>query len=209
MARRKGGFSGPRFSAIYDYELNCPAYRHLSVYGRALLIEFRILFNGANNSEIGMSVRRASNLLNCSPGRAAKTIDELVEKGWIVCTTRGAFNIKSGKRSSTWRITNQPVGLGVEVDATKEYMRWRPEKAQPKKQNAVSRDDTAGVTRRYRGSESGITEKYRTPSDGVTTRYRDGEKPASTVSPDDTYVSLPCEGDDASRLRVISGGRSI
>lgn len=131
--RRKGVFRGPRFAALYDWEMDLPAYQHLSVYGRALLMEFRIAFNGYNNAKVGMSVRRAADRLNCSPGRAEKAIRELEAKGWTVCTQKGSFSQKSGKRATTWRLTNEPIGAGLDVPATKEYTRWRPDKGLPEK----------------------------------------------------------------------------
>ena len=83
MRKRKQKFNGPRFAALYDWEMNCPAYRYLSVYGRALLMEFRMIYNSRNNGEIVMSVRQAAKLINCHKNTAAKTIKELEEKGVI------------------------------------------------------------------------------------------------------------------------------
>jgi DNA-binding transcriptional MocR family regulator len=126
MARRRKKYSGPRFIQFYDWELGCPAYRHLSVYGRALLIEFRIAYNGYNNGEIVMSVRQGAKLIGCNKDTAAKAIKELEEKGWIRLMEKGRFDQKTNKTASLWRITNQPIGMGVDTPETKEYMSWRP-----------------------------------------------------------------------------------
>ena len=126
MSRRKRKFKGPLFVALYHWEMDCPAYRHLSVYGRALLMEFRKVYNGHNNGEIVMSVRQAAKLINCNKNTAAKTIKELEGKGWICQSTEGSFSQKTNKTASTWRITNQPIGTGVDTPATKEYARWTP-----------------------------------------------------------------------------------
>ena len=133
MARpRKPGPSVPRFVQLHHWEMDCPAYRHLSVRGRALLLEFRRLYNGANNGEIYLSVRQAAALLNCCKDTAAKALEELEEKGWIRPMDKGSFQWKAHadgtrtKLATTWRITNQPIGMGVDTPATKEFTRWRP-----------------------------------------------------------------------------------
>jgi len=124
--------SGPKFAAIYHWEMDLPAYRRLSTYGRALLIEFRRKYHGSNNGEIAMSARDAARLLRCDKDTAFKAQGELVEKGWIREAQKGSFHWKidaSGRKyrpATTYRITNQPVGLGVDIKATKEYMKWRP-----------------------------------------------------------------------------------
>jgi len=125
MARKKK-YLGPRFVALYLWEMDLPAYRLLSVYGRSLLLEFRRLYDTHNNGEICMSVRQAAQLLNCNKDTAAKYLEELEEKGWIRVTEKGCFNQKTEKTASTWRITNQPVGAGVDTPSTKEYANWKP-----------------------------------------------------------------------------------
>lgn len=123
LKSKKGG---ARFIAIYYWELELAAYKHLSNNSRALLIEFRKLYNGSNNGKIAMSVRQAASSLNVCKDTASKALTELQKKGWIVLTEKGSFNQKTNKTASLWRITNQPIGLGVDVPATKEYAQWRP-----------------------------------------------------------------------------------
>ncbi len=126
MSLRKRKFKGPLFVALYQWEMDCQAYRHLSVYGRALLMEFRKVYNGHNNGKIVMSVRQAAKLINCNKNTAAKTIKELEGKGWIRQSTKGSFSQKTDKTASTWRITNKPIGMGVDTPETKEYASWTP-----------------------------------------------------------------------------------
>ncbi len=126
MSLRKRKFKGPLFVALYQWEMDCQAYRHLSVYGRALLMEFRKVYNGHNNGNIVMSVRQAAKLINCNKNTAAKTIKELEGKGWIRQSTKGSFSQKTDKTASTWRITNQPISMGVDTPETKEYASWTP-----------------------------------------------------------------------------------
>ena len=68
---QKKKFKGQRFIQMFEWELSCPAYRYLSVYGRALLIEFRRLYYPGKNGKIPMSVRHAAKLLNCNKDTAA------------------------------------------------------------------------------------------------------------------------------------------
>ena len=124
--------SGPRFAAIYFWEMDIPAYRCLSSYGRALLLEFRRKYHGSNNGELAMSALDAARLLGCCKDTAFKTLKELVDKGWTRPNQIGSFHWEtdaSGRKfrpATTFRITNQPIGLGVDTPATKEYMKWRP-----------------------------------------------------------------------------------
>jgi len=126
MAGRKKKSNPQRFVGLYHFELECPAYRHLSVYGRALLIEFRLLYNAHNNGKIIMSVRQAAKALNCCKDTASKALQELQDKGWIREQVKGFFS-PTVKKATEWRITNQPIGFGVDIPETKEYLRWRPE----------------------------------------------------------------------------------
>ncbi|MBI4968130.1 MAG: hypothetical protein HZC25_08410 [Rhodospirillales bacterium] len=111
--------------------MTTPAYQHLSTYARALLMEFRIAFSGGNNGKIGISVRHAATLLNCGKNRAADAIQELVDKGWVAVTEKSGFHRKIERKPTLFRITDKPIGLGVDKPETKDFMRWRcsdPEK---------------------------------------------------------------------------------
>tara|TARA_B110000046_G_C12818020_1_gene324148 strand:- start:59 stop:643 length:585 start_codon:yes stop_codon:yes gene_type:complete len=70
------------------------AYTHLSVYGRAALLEFLYRFNGANNGEIQISVRQLGKALNCGKNKAVDVFLELQDKGWIKYSNK---NCKSAK----------------------------------------------------------------------------------------------------------------
>lgn len=152
-----------RFVAIFGWEMDTPAYRLMSVYGRALLVEIRRLYNGSNNGKIGMSVRQAADRLNCNKDTAAKALHELEAKGWIRLATKGSFDWKA-RTATTWRLTNQPIGLGVDIPATKEYASWRPDE----KQNTVPRRRTNGPTSSHRSEKHGPTSSDQTPPDGPT-----------------------------------------
>ncbi|GJL87154.1 MAG: hypothetical protein DHS20C03_08630 [Minwuia thermotolerans] len=203
--------SGPRFVSIYEIELQCPAYREMTVHGRALLVEFRMIYNGSNNGSIGMSVRRAADLLNCGKNRAEAALKELQNKGWIVCTGKGSFDQKTGNRSTTWRITNQPVGLGVQTPETKDYMRWKPGKGLPEIQNTVPVRGTAGPSQGDRCIDHGLSQEDRTTRNGPSMGDRGTQERADHgPSEGDIYnlaIGGAAGGDTAGPLRVIPGGR--
>ena len=127
-ANRTGRGTGtpPRFVQLYFWEMECAAYRALSCYARALLLEIRKRYNRTNNGKIIMAVREAATLLGCHRDTAAKALQELQDKGWIRATQKGSFGCKI-KLATTWRITNQPTGLGLDTPATKEYATWKSE----------------------------------------------------------------------------------
>lgn len=186
-------FNGPRFAALYDWEMNLPAYRLMSVYGRALLMEFRMAYTGYNNGDIIMSIRQAANLLNCNKDTALKYLTELQDKGWVCQTAKGYFTQKTDKTASTWRITNQPIGHGVEVPETKEYAKWKP----PEKQNPVPASRTSCATSSDQRRKRGPTKPDRTPPNCATTSDRDDVKtPTTGPTTSYTYISTTGEGDE-------------
>ena len=62
----------PKWVQIHFWELGLPAYLHMSVCARALLIEFRRKYNGSNNGEIAMSALDAARLLGCHKDTALR-----------------------------------------------------------------------------------------------------------------------------------------
>jgi DNA-binding transcriptional regulator YhcF (GntR family) len=116
---------------LYRWLLDSPAYLSLSCPARAVLIEIARKYNGFNNGRIGLSVREVADRCHIAPGTACKAFVTLQERGFIDCTEKGAFSLKS-RHASEWRLT------WVKCDATNElpskrFMNWH------KKQNAVSK----------------------------------------------------------------------
>jgi DNA-binding transcriptional regulator YhcF (GntR family) len=117
---------------LYGWLLNSPAYLSLSCPARALLVEVTRLYNGRNNGQIGLSVRRASERCNIARGTAQRAFAELQERQFIEIVTKGAFSRKS-PHASEWRLTFVACNVTGEL-ASKAFMRWGREK-----QNAVSK----------------------------------------------------------------------
>jgi hypothetical protein len=103
------------------------AYRSLKPGPRALLWELIRRHNGANNGRIGFSQRAMSDAINVADRETvAGYVRELEARGFIVAQRRGGFNVKvAERRASEWALTMFPIG---EELATKDFMRWRPEK---------------------------------------------------------------------------------
>jgi hypothetical protein len=116
----------PRHVRLYHWFLRCEAWRSLSPNARALYVEIAARYNGSNNGRISFSVREAAKLLHISKSVAARTLVELQDRGFIVITKRSAFSVKT-KTATEWRLTEFSSDLDG-VFATKDFMRWSPEK---------------------------------------------------------------------------------
>lgn len=168
-----------KHARLYYWEMESEAYRSLSCYARALLIEFRMLYNGDNNGEIYMGVRQMMRALNVGQKAAVKARDELVDRGFIRLTTEGSFKLKV-RHATEWAITNEPVGSAILP--TKEYMSW-----QPAQKNTVSLGTTDGKPTDYR---CGIKEPKKEVN-GKPRDYRKAEKEEIHGKPRDYTTSLP------------------
>ena len=184
---------GLTFAAMYEWEMALPAWRMMSAHGRCLVLELRRKYNTRNNGEIVMSVREAAELLHCNKDTAHRALREVQAKGWAIPTQMGHFDQKTNKTATTWRITNQPIGLGLDTPETKEYARWQPE---PKKQNAVPKFRTACPTDGDRCGKNGPKISDRTPPNCPTDGDRDPPKtpPDGPKIPDTSNISHTREG---------------
>lgn len=79
-------------------------------------------YNGGNNGQIGLSIRRASERFNIARGTAQRALTELQERGFIELVTKGAFSRKP-PYSSEWRLTFNTCDETGEL-ASKAFMRW-------------------------------------------------------------------------------------
>jgi hypothetical protein len=107
--------------------LNTPAWHDLNAVARAIYIEIakRYAGLGSNNGRIPYSVREAAAELNIGTATASRALRALVDHGFIVPVTRGAFSRKN-RHSTEWRLTEFPCDVTNTPIATKDYMRWQP-----------------------------------------------------------------------------------
>jgi hypothetical protein len=133
---------------LYGWLLNSPVYLSLSCPARALLAEITRLYNGRNNGQIGLSVRRASERCNNARGTAQRAFAELQERGFVELLTKGAFSRKS-PHASEWRLTFVACDVTGEL-ASKAFMRWAT-KNKTRYQNIPSRYQIRATHRRESG----------------------------------------------------------
>ena len=117
MARRKlptkpHKRSSTQFVPIPYDMLKHPNFRRLSPDAVRVWLEMHLGYHGINNGEIGFSVQKAMYCLHGGSGRASKSIDELIEARFIICTRDSSFNMKT-KRAREWMLTTQPMGMGA------------------------------------------------------------------------------------------------
>ena len=72
---------------------------------RALYLEMAKRYNGSNNGRISYSVREGAAALHVSKGSVKNWLDVLQERGFVACTKRGAFSLKTTRDASEWRLT--------------------------------------------------------------------------------------------------------
>lgn len=119
---RKGRNEGAKHVRMYWWMLDSTAYRHLSCYGRALLIEFIYRHNGENNGSVVMSVREAADRMGVAFNTALKALAELQDKGFIRLVKAGSFNLKR-RHATEWALTMFAVS---DTKPTKDFMQWKP-----------------------------------------------------------------------------------
>lgn len=116
-----------KFVQLHRWMLLSPAYRGLDVYGRALIVDLDLLFDGQNNGTIRCSVRDAAKLIEAGKNKAHNTLRTLHDRGFIFPTNEAEFLFTTGGTiATTWRLTWRPY-QGQEP--TKEFMHWRPNKS--------------------------------------------------------------------------------
>lgn len=113
---------------LYRHELECAAYRSLSTDARALLIEFRSLYNPREGNCVFLSVRDMQRRLNVGQRRAQRARDELLDRGFIRMLKPGGFTRKT-KHAAEFAITNEPLNPHQDgATAPKDFMKWMPQK---------------------------------------------------------------------------------
>lgn len=112
-----------RYVMLRHWLLDSPAWQSLTGNARALYMEMARRYNGTNNGLILYSVREARGL-HISPATASRLLRILQDRGFIVCTKKGAFSLKTTKDASTWLLTEYDSNYPV-AHARKDFMRWQ------------------------------------------------------------------------------------
>ena len=116
-----------RFVRLTYGMMQSQAWRSLDGNARAIYVELAMLYNGNNNGRIGLSVRQAAEAIGASKDTAARAMNRLQDRGFIVAVTKGSF---VGKRHATrWRftefkcdVTGQPASRDFETWTTADVL---------------------------------------------------------------------------------------
>lgn len=99
MARkhnRTGRSRTASFAMLPHFLLSSPAWRSLSLSGRATYIEIIALYVPGRNGRLAMSARTLAERLPISRATAARAVKEFSGRGFIEFINPGGFNVKSG-----------------------------------------------------------------------------------------------------------------
>jgi hypothetical protein len=141
MGRNKSKNAGPRHVRIHHYMMATPAWQSLGCVERAMYVDIAARYAGlgSNNGRIGYSVRDAAATLHIGTSTAKRAMDALEGRGFIVAMKRGAFSLKK-RHATEWRLTEFASDVSGDF-ATKEFMRWTPDKNKtryPQRHRSVS-----------------------------------------------------------------------
>ena len=116
---------GGAWAGIPVCVVNSPAYRDLSLWARAILVELVARMNGYNNGQIALSVAEICTALgNSNRGKAAKAIAELMEHGFIDLSAEANWKHKKAREYRLTFVTTAYPPFG----ATNDYRKWEPRK---------------------------------------------------------------------------------
>lgn len=157
---------------------NSEAWKTLSCEATRLLLLIWARHNGTNNGSIAYSHRQARANLRVGFRKVKAAFEELQEKGFLVCRSKGSFDYKvaAGEgRASEWEITEEPCDG---ERAKKSYKKWA------EKQNTVTTSVPAG---NHFGSRSRKISHKDTPSGNhVGSRY------GPSATPSGNHVGSTC-----------------
>lgn len=117
---------GEAHARVYHHEAESEAFKSLSVDACALLIHFRLLYNGREN-RIHMSVREAMRRTGLGQRRAQNAIADLLDRGFIKLLAKGEFHYKK-RHASLYQLTSEPPDDRDGSVPSKDFMRWQPKK---------------------------------------------------------------------------------
>jgi hypothetical protein len=198
MSRKKGRKSpGSRYVGLPHYMLDCPAFKTLPGDALKLLIYIWKRHNGVNNGEITFAVREAGEGgIGISKSVAARMLEVLIERGFLVIVRNSGFNVKT-KLARSWRLTAEPYR---DKPGTKDFMRWKPSQKSAgaaKPADAPPADAPTDLTGNH--SPAGGTEN---PATGADEDDADGTDENLKHSPCGGTHS-PCGGTSATILPVL------
>jgi hypothetical protein len=184
-----------RYVGLRYWMLQSRAWRSLPGNARALYIELAARYNGGNNGRIPYSVREAKAALHISRDTASHLLGILQARGFLVCTKRGAFSLKTVRDASEWQLTEHNSDHPV-AHATKDFMRWRPPEDIDIRTLNMQLSHHRKIKRRYPQPYRTVppAEPYGTPSRTVKSKKGSNGTPSRTVKAENDPSTVPPVG---------------
>ena len=120
-----------RYVRLTHRMMQTQAWQGLDRNARAVYVELAMLYRGNNNGSIGFSARQAARSIRVSKATAARAMIVLQDRGFIVATTKGRFDLK--RHATEWRLTEfrcdltgQPASRDFETWVTADIIPLRP-----------------------------------------------------------------------------------
>jgi hypothetical protein len=123
--RAKGKGKYERYVKLRYWLLDSRAWNNLPGNAHSLYVRIVQRYRGNNNGQVPYSVREAAQALHVNKATASRLFKLLEDRGFIVCTKRGAFSLKTVKDASEWRLSEYDSDYPP-AHATKDFMRWQP-----------------------------------------------------------------------------------
>ncbi|WP_051881866.1 hypothetical protein [Parvularcula oceani] len=112
----------PRHVRLYRSTLHSPAYRSLVPAARAILTELYDLYDGQNNGELFLSVRRAAERVHVNKDTAGKMLGILRERGFIKLRVE-AYAELDMRYARCWVLTEFPFAGHA---PSRDFEKWYP-----------------------------------------------------------------------------------
>lgn len=148
------------FVQLYKTLLKEPAWKALPFGARCLYIELKSFYNGNNNGELFLSVRRAADHLGCANKSAVSWFAELEEKGFICKSQNGSLGIDGKGRATSWILTE--IGFRGQ-QPTRDYREWDKE---PEKTESRTTQEYKVYPSGVQSEEKCTTQGYRCTTQG-------------------------------------------
>jgi hypothetical protein len=144
----------PRHVRLYHWMTDSPAWHDLDAVSRAIYLELakRYAGPGSNNGRIPYSVREAASELGIHKATASRSLQSLVDHGFVVCTRKGHFDLKT-RHATEWQLTEFHCDITHAIPS-KEFMRWVPQEKNP-----GSLAQLTGLVAQPNGSRSATVDK--------------------------------------------------
>lgn len=151
-AKKRGG-PGGKFVALPEWLQASAAWATLPPGPRALYVELKRRFTGSNNGQIFLSHRDAAAALAVHRNTVGPWFRELETRGFIRLTVGPHLGPSGIGQASVWEL--EELGTSDGMLATKSFMRWQPEKQNPRTKSVPPRhkkQDGAGKTKPREGA---------------------------------------------------------